>query len=1002
MQRFVSFVLTLCLGASFAVTLSANARAAVPTVTAGDLAGLSWRLVGPTRAGREIAVTGVIGHPNRFYFGAVDGGVWETNNAGRTWDPIFDAVHIGSIGAIAVAPSDSNVVYVGSGEADMRSSLGMGDGMYRSNDGGAHWQRAGLTHTQAIGRIVVDPRNANVAYAAVLGKPYAASTQRGLFKTVDGGKTWTRVLYHNDLTGAIDVSIDPSNPSIVYAALWQAVRPPWNTYPPESGPGSGLYKSTDGGATWTQLTNGLPAHVGRIGVSVSPSNPQRIYARIDAKTASKGGVYRSDDAGATWHFMAGGLAQVRIWERGWYFGEIVADPKNPDVVYVMDTSTYRSTDGGRSWSAIKGAPGGDDYHALWIDPNNTAHLILGSDQGTVISLDGAKTWSSWYNQPTAQLYHIAADNRFPYHIYGSQQDSGAIDVPSASKYAHISFRDWKPIDVGGENGYLAPDPLHPGYVYGASLGDVGDTVTLERLKTGWERNLDPVLNHPKTIWRSTWTEPLVFSPLDPHALYFAHQNIFVTHNGGRNWTIISPDLTRPGTPRRGVVYSLAPSPINSHLLWAGTDDGYLWVTRDSGAHWKNVTPPALTPWSKVTEIAASHFSAGTAYAAVDRHRLNDMAPYLYKTSDYGAHWTMIANGIPSKHFLNAITEDTQRPGLLYAGTERGISVSFNDGASWQSLRLNLPTTSVRDVLVHGNDLIAGTFGRGIWILDNGASLLRQMHGTALTANAYLFAPTLTFRLRPGNDEGTPIPADEPQMNNPSVGVSFDYVLHEAATTPLTLTVRNAAGRVLRRWSSSDKPIITDPQTVDIPAYWLTPILPPSAALGAHRFIWGFHDKNARGPLVPPGTYRVTLTVDGHSQSQNFRIARDPRLTVPRGSLAKQYAFSMAVEQRFSEIATLQTRAQALLKRPGTSPMNAMRLRVEILGQAPKVDPSNSVGVASHDVQSLRFLRGEYALLYADAQSADAAPTATMQSTLQRLDAILHAASAKLTILERMR
>ena len=1000
MQRSFSFLLTLSFAVSSFLSTSNAALASPGSVSVADLAGLHWRLVGPMRAGREIAVTGVIGHPTRFYFGAVDGGVWETNNAGRTWDPIFDAVKIGSIGAIAVAPSDPNIIYVGSGEADIRSSLGMGDGMYRSSDAGKTWQRAGLTHSQAIARIVIDPHNSAIAYAAVLGKPYAASSQRGLFKTTDAGTTWNRVLYTDDKTGAIDVSLDPQNPSVVFAALWQTVRPAWNTYPPKDGPGSGLYKSTDGGSTWTHLTQGLPQHVGRIGVSVSPANPQRVYARIDAKTASKGGIYRSDDAGATWHFMAGGLAQVRIWERGWYFGEITADPKNPNVAYVMDTSTYRTTDGGATFTAIKGAPGGDDYHSIWIDPNDTSHFILGSDQGSVISLDNAKTWSSWYNQPTAQLYHIATDNRFPYHIYGSQQDSGAIDVPSRTKYLHLSFRDWKPIDVGGENGYLAPDPLHPGYVYGATLGDVGDTVTLERLETGWERNIDPAINHPQTIWRSTWTEPLVFSPLDPHALYFAHQNIFVTHTGGRNWEIISPDLTRPGTPRRGVVYALAPSPLNSRLLWAGTDDGLAWITRDAGKHWTNVTPPALTPWSKVTEIAASHFNAGTAYLAIDRHRLDDMTPYLYKTTNYGVSWTNIASDIPAKHFLNSITEDPQRPGLLYAGTERGVSVSFNDGKNWQSLRLNLPTTSIRDVLVHGNDLIVGTFGRSIWILDDGANVLRQLQGSALTANAFLLAPALAFRLRPGNDEGTPLPADETLAMNPPTGVIFDYIVHAPASGPLTLTIRNTRGDMIRTWHSNDKPIIVDPQSVDIPAYWLTPILPPSAAQGAHRFVWGFHDGNADGPLVPPGQYTVTMSLNGSSQSKPFTIARDPRLTQRRGSLQDQYAFSKTILSRLATLKAVAFRAAAILKRNNVTPATANEIRTKILGQAPAIDPSNSVGVASHDVSSLRFLAGEYHLLFGYVQSVDAAPTTTMRRTLSRLDEILRKTTGQLTLLSR--
>ncbi len=605
---------------------------------------LHWRLIGPFRGGRALAVTGVPGEPNHFYFGAVDGGVWESLDAGRTWKPVFDDQDIGSIGSIAVAPSTPHTIYVGTGEADMRSDIAYGDGMYKSVDAGASWTHIGLNDTKQIGAIVVDPHNADVVYAAALGHPYAANDDRGVFKTTDGGKTWSKVLFKNADTGATALAMAPDDSNVVYAALWQTRRPPWNVYPPSNGPGSGLYKTTDGGATWTQLTQGLPAHVGRIGLTISAAAPHRIYANVDSD-AGLGGIYRSDDAGATWTHVN---AEQRLWQRGWYFSGITADPHNPDVVYVNDTSTYRSTDGGKTFEAILGDPSGQDHHALWIDPGDSTHMILGTDQGVVVSVNGARTWSSWYNQPTAQFYHVATDSAFPYSAYGAQQDSGAAIATTFSKYGTISQQDFRPVDVGGENGTLAPDPKHPSLVYGDSSGGGSATVTREIPVTGWEQIVDPAFASPGTVWRNTWTLPLAFSPVDKTSLYFGHQNVFRSRNGGETWTIVSPDLSRPneGTPanldsstltddngltRHGVVYSIAPSPLSAAIVWAGTDDGNVWVTRDDSKTWQNVTPSQLTPWSKVGIIEASHFDASTAYAAIDRHRLDDYRPYIYRT-----------------------------------------------------------------------------------------------------------------------------------------------------------------------------------------------------------------------------------------------------------------------------------------------------------------------------------------------------------------------------------
>ena len=821
---------------------------------------LHWRLIGPFRGGRALAVTGVPGEPHHFYFGAVDGGVWESDDAGRTWKPIFDREDIGSIGSIAVAPSNPRVIYVGTGEADMRSDIAYGDGMYKSTDGGQTWSHIGLTDTKQIGAILVDPNDSNVVYVAALGHPYAPNAERGVFKTTDGGQTWNKVLFKDADTGATALAMEPGNPKVLYAALWQSRRPPWNVYPPSNGPGSGLYKTSDAGATWTKLAQGLPASVGRIGLSISAAAPSRVYANVDS-SPGMGGIYRSDDAGATWTHEDG---STRLWQRGWYFSGITADPHNANVVYVMDTATYRSTDGGKSFEAILGDPTGDDFHTLWIDTGDSSRMILGSDQGVVVSLNGAQTWSSWYNQPTAQFYHVATDDAFPYSAYGAQQDSGADMQAAWSKYGTLSQQDFRPLDVGGENGYLAPDPKHPGLVYGSAGGAGGPGATKEVTATGWELNVDPVIAYPSTLWRNTWTAPLSFSPADPKSLYMGHQEVFRSRNGGDSWQIVSPDLSRPneGTPsnldaatladnnnvqRHGVVYAIAPSPIVAGVVWAGTDDGYIWLSRNATAsapavRWQNVTPQQLSSWSKVGIIEASHFDASTAYAAVDRHRLDDYAPYIYRTADGGATWTPIANGIPNGSFVNAVREDPKRRGLLYAGTERGVYVSFDDGANWQPLQLNLPVTSIRDIAIHGDDLVLATHGRSFWVMDDVASL-RQMAAARAAGGDYLFAPAAAYRVREGNQEGTPLPLDEAQVDNAPAGLYIDYYLAREANARVAIEILNADGRVVRRWSSAEPVKAADPKSVDYTTHWIAQHPVPETSAGAHRFVWDFHETN---------------------------------------------------------------------------------------------------------------------------------------------------------------
>ena len=853
---------------------------------------MQWRMIGPFRGGRVNAVSGVPGQPNTFYFGSVGGGLWKSYNSGRTWAPIFDDQDVASIGAVGVAPSNPDTVYVGTGEADMRSQITYGDGMYKSTDGGKTWKHIGLKNTRQIGRVAVDPKNPNIVFVAALGHVYGPNPDRGLFRSKDGGTTWEKVLFKNENVGAIDVSIDPTDSKIVYATLWNTRRPPWSIYPPSYGPGGGIFKSTDGGNTWKPLENGIPVEgQGRIGITISPTNPKRLYAIVDAKA---GGLYRSDDAGASWKLISD---QKRLWGRGWYFCKIVVDPKDQDTVYVSNTSVYKSTDAGQSWTAIKGAPGGDDYHQLWIYPTDPKRMILASDQGAVVTEDGAATWSSWYNQPIAQLYNVASDYRFPYWATGSQQDSGAVGVVTRSNHAEISNRDWSPVCAGGESGYTAPDPLHPDILFGG-------TVTRCNVETGETVNVSPE-RMMKVPPRHTWTLPLVFSEADRHALYFSNQFLFKTTNGGDSWTQISQDMTRedPGTPpnldeatandapaekRRGVIYTIAPSPLRASTVWIGTDDGLIHVTDDDGKTWANVTPPELSPWSKVVMMDASHFDVNEAFAAIDRHRLEDNEPYIYRTRDSGKTWQRITKGLPAGVYMQTVREDSQRKGLLFCGTELGVYVSFDDGDNWQPLQLNLPHVSMRDLDIHGNDLVVATHGRGFWVLDD-ITPLRQISAEVVRSNAFLFAPEVAYNLPQPSENGTPQPRDEPLAENQPYGAVIDYYLRTPANGPVVLEILDPAGESIKRFSSDDKVTPVDPNTLDIPAFWIKtpPIL--STAAGMHRWVW---DLRPTPPAVPagqgngfrrgvssvlPGDYTVKLTVGGQSYTKPLVIKMDPRV-----------------------------------------------------------------------------------------------------------------------------
>jgi photosystem II stability/assembly factor-like uncharacterized protein len=888
---------------------------------------MRWRSIGPFRAGRSLAVTGVRGQPDVYYFGSVNGGVWKTNDAGRTWNPIFDGQPVGSIGAIAVAPSNANVIYVGSGEADMRSSISSGNGMYKSSDAGKTWTRIGLEDSRQIARIVVDADDSEKVFVAALGHAYGPNKERGVFRSKDGGNTWQQVLFKDENTGAIDLAMEPGNSRTMYAALLETRRPPWSVYAPSKGPGTGLYRSKDGGEHWELLTgHGLPTEeLGRMGIAFAPSNPKRMYLIADAK---EGGLYRSDDGGENWARVS---KDPRIWGRGWYFCEVSVDSKEPDTVYVPNTSTYRSRDGGKTFTAIKGAPGGDDYHQLWIDPDNPQRMVLGCDQGVIVTRNGGGTWSSWYNQPTGQFYHVATDNRFPYWVYGAQQDSGAAATPSRSSYRALNFHDWRPMEAGGESDYVAPDPVNPEIIYGGS-------VARQDFHNEEVQQIPPTLMYPGE-YRRTWTLPLVFSEIDPHVLYFSAQVLFRTADGGSSWQKISPDLTRedPGVPanldaataadapasvRRGVIYTIAPSPVRAGEIWVGTDDGLVQLTRDEGKTWNNVTPKELTPWSKVTHIAASRFEVGKAFAAVDRHRLEDLQTYLYRTKDFGKTWQRVANGIPEGSFLNCVREDPKVVGLLYACTEKGVYVSFNDGDDWQPLQFNLPTTSVRDLVIHGDDLVIATFGRSFWVLDD-VTPLRQWSAKVASTDAWLFEPQTAYRVRPGSDEGTPIPLDEPQAENPPTGAVLDYYLKEKHTEAVQLEIFDAAGKSVRRFASTDEAPKTNPDELDIPMYWVHDAEPLSAEAGMHRFVWdlrhtfaGPRRRSRRaggGPIAVPGRYTVKLTAAGKTMSAPLVVAMDPRVKTSAGDLQQQFQLASRLAAHVGEFSAAVTQADDLQK-----------------------------------------------------------------------------------------
>jgi photosystem II stability/assembly factor-like uncharacterized protein len=997
------------LPAHLGVSLRGQAAPPAAGYDPAAFAEMRWRAIGPFRGGRTKAIAGVPSQPNVFYIGAVNGGVWKTTDFGRTWNPIFDDQPTGSIGAIAIAPSDPNVIYVGSGEGLARPDLSVGDGIYKSIDAGKTWTHLGLRDGQQIPMIVVDPRDANKLFVAVLGHPYGPSEERGVYRSTDGGKSFEKVLSKDENTGASDLEFDPTNPDTIYACLWEQRQGPWENGA-WAGTNGGVFKSSDSGKTWKQLSKGLPEDgVVQADVAVAPSDPNRIYATVaNPRTV---GIYRSDDAGENWTRITTDTRPAgRIG--GGDLPVPAVNPKNADVVIVASTVSWKSIDGGRNWVALRGAPGGDDYQRPWINPNNPDIIAMASDQGAIVTVNGGQTWSSWYNQPTSQMYHVNADNAFPYRVCGGQQESGSACVASRGNDGMITFREWHPVGVE-EYGYAVPDPLNPDIIFGGK-------VTRYDRRVGQVQSVAPTPVRPADF-RTLRTAPVVFSTVDPHVMYFASNTLWKTATGGRTWQHISPDLTRttwdpPATigkylsadtakaTQRGVIYTVAPSHVDINRIWAGTDDGLIQVTSDGGANWKNVTPPDLKPFMKVAIIDAGHFDARTAYAAINTLRLDDMRPHIYRTHDGGATWTHITTGLPDGAPVDVVREDPVRQGLLFAGTEREVYVSFDDGDHWKSLRLNMPASSVRDVIVKGDDLVAGTHGRGIWILDD-ITPLRQLMGPGSDGGrtgvrrgsdtVVLFAPQTAYRVRQNTNTDTPIPPDEAMGTNPPDGAIINYMLAADAGGPVALDVLDAAGKTVRHYASTDRLDPPDPATAPVPLYWYRAPHGLSTRAGMHRFLWDVHYQPIpggggggrgglpiaavpydtvpvpSGPWAAPGHYTVKLTVDGKSYTQSLTLKMDPRVKTPALGLTQQFTLSKQLYDAQLEVQATLEQVRALRARAKSTPDLDTKLAA-FEGQPSGFGGGR--GAVANAPESLASMSGSLAQLMGVLQDADMTPT----------------------------
>jgi photosystem II stability/assembly factor-like uncharacterized protein len=982
-------------------------RAQAPPLPESAYAQLQWRLLGPFRGGWATMAIGVPTQPDTFYFGAAGGGVWKTVNAGRTWVSIADALPP-SVGALAVAPSEPDTIYVGTGQPEPRYDVSAGRGVFKSTDGGRSWTAVGLEATRHIGDIWVDPRDPNVVVVAALGHLFGANPERGIYRSRDGGHSWSHVLAIDENTGAVSLAADPRDPNLLYAAAWQARVWPWLSYfQPVRGAGSGIYRSIDGGVSWTRLGGeGWPSGaLGRIGLAVThTSSGVRIYAMVDSE--KEGGIWRSDDGGAHW---------VRVNDSddvvgNWYFGRLTIDPRNPDVVYAPGRSIGRSSDAGKTWTWIKGAPGGDDYHFLWINPQHSERWITGCDQGAAISLDDGRTWSDWYNQPTGQFYHLATDSRFPYWIYSGQQDSGTVAAASRSDYGSLTFRDWHPVG-GDERDFMVPDPDAPDIVYGSGLGG---HVSRWDGRTGEVANVSPwpassYSRRPTTVkYHYGWITPLVFTPTSPHALLLGAQVLFRSVDHGTHWTVISPDLTGRRADATdcdgavsieaargcgyGAIVSIAPSPRSADVIWVGADSGLLHVTRDGGKNWREVTPPGVAPWSKVSSVEASPFDPAVAYVAIDNQRHDDFQPHAFRTRDFGATWAPIESGLPSGQFVSVVRADPQRKGLLYAGAAEGVFVSFDDGEHWQALQLNLPRAWVRDLLVHGDDLIAATQGRAIWVLDD-VTPLRQLEVSADRERVRLFTPAIAWRVQPNNNRDTPLPPETPVGANPPAGALIDYWLGPDLRGPVILEIRDSGGQVLRRFSSDDKP---EPIEADqyFESDWLRPEPQLSAAPGAHRFVWNLRyarprairyeysiaavfaedtPTNVQGSFVLPGTYTVTLAAGGQTLRAPLAVGIDPRVRTGPAGLQQLFNVSRQLDHSIEQVRTahearssLREQLESLTEHLAGDPVHSALLQeaTSVRQSLSQSDPDADLGAISERLVALK----------ADMESADLVPT----------------------------
>jgi photosystem II stability/assembly factor-like uncharacterized protein len=1025
--RALTFIV-ISAGLASALSLAASSRsrspASVDQPALGQVIGeLKWRMIGPFRGGRTRAVAGVPTQPGVFYIGAVNGGVWKSDDAGRTWDPIFDDQPTQSIGAIAVAPSDPNVIYVGSGEGLHRPDLSVGDGIYRTSDAGRTWTHLGLRDGQQIPSLAIDPRDPNRLFAAVLGHPYGPNSERGIYRSLDGGKNWQQVLFKDEDTGGYAVAIDPSRPQVVYASLWQDRLGPWEDRNQFQGTGGGLFKSADGGNTWRKLTQGLPENTSQVDLTICASQPDRVYAIVgtnepgEYSSAAGLGVFRSDDAGETWtRITSDPRPSLRIG--GGDLPVLRADPSNPDVVYSTGLVTMKSVDGGKEWQPIRGAPGGDDYQNLWINPLHPEIIALVSDQGAVVTLNGGRTWSSWFNQPTAQLYHVSTSPTFPYRVCAGQQESGSVCISSRGNDGSVTAYDWHPVGAS-EYGYVAPDPLNPDLIYGAGR----TTVSKFHWSTGLVEDVTPIPVKGAGD-RADRTEPLLFSPTDPHALYYAANKLYRTRDAGMNWETISPDLTRdnPGAPpsvgtmhgqgmehQRGVIYALSISPRNGDILWVGTDDGMVWLSLDAGKHWSNITPPSLTPWSKVTQIEASHFDDNTAYVSVSRLRIDDLRPYVLRTRDRGKTWESISAGLPADAPVNSVREDTERQGLLFAATETSVWVSRDDGTHWDSLQLNLPHTSMRDLTFHGGDLILATHGRSIWILDD-ISPLRQMT-TVPSTEALLLRPAPAYRVFRSTWTDTPIPPDEPLGTNPPAGAIIDYFLPHDAKGLVTLEVLDSKGGLVRRFRSDDPPDMTAEELARelIPRYWIAmPRTLPKAG-GMHRWVWdlrypapvsstrGFPNsavphatpREPQGPIAAPGNYLIRLTMDGHRLEQPLTLLPDPRVHASTEALQQQLELATTVSALLTRNSRTLLEAQSQQKQLQALKANGATEQVikdygtqlaRLLQDRAADEPPQTAKEESRIV--LPELQAQLSTLYQAVNSGQAAPTAAEMAAAQ--------------------